>query len=159
MAKLSYVISKNVRRAGKSGFHFDGNGSGNWFQNLFNSKKGETELAPEKAEIKDLISKLVTEFDGNSESVKETRFEVEGSCEEIKEFAAWSIGEIKANAESLKHVADFAKDYCESIGNMSVKIYRGMTDAEKVETERDQLQTEVEKLKGELAAKAKKTEK
>ena len=29
MAKLSYVISKNVRRAGKSGFHFDGNGSGN----------------------------------------------------------------------------------------------------------------------------------
>ena len=151
MAKLSYVISKNVKRSGKSGFHFDGSGSGNWFQRWFSaSKESRSEISPEKAEIKDLISKLVTEFDGNSESVRETRFEVEGSADEIKEFAAWSVSEIKANAESLKFAAEFIKDYCQSLGKMCVDMWKGFNEADHIEAERDKLQSTLSTVNGDV---------
>ncbi len=157
MAKLSYVISKSSKRAGKSGFHFDGNGSGNWFQRWFNpSKESNSEVAPEKAEIRDLISKLVSEFDGNSESSKETRVEIEGSAEELKEFAAWSIGEIKANAESLKDCAAFAKDYCQAIGDMSIKIWKGFQEEDhNTESEINELKQRVDDLESAGKKKAK----
>lgn len=145
MAKISYLISKNAKRSGKSIFHFDGSGSGTWFQKWFN--KDHDEISSSPADLKDLLSKLVSEFDGNSESVKETRVEFEGSAEEIKEIAAWSIGEIKANADSLKDLANFTKSYCESLADMSAKIYRSFNETDKVVEENSALRQENEKLK------------
>lgn len=152
MAKISYLISKNAKRSGKSIFHFDGSGSGTFFQKWFNKDHDEVSNTP--TDIKDLISKLVSEFDGNSESIKETRIEFEGSCEEIKEFASWSVSEIKANAESLKDVAQFTKTYCESICESAIKMYRGFEDADKVSEENAALRKENEELKAASKKKA-----
>lgn len=151
MAKISYLISKSTKRAGKSGFHFDGSGSGSWFQKWFNKDHDEVNSNP--SDIKELISKLVSEFDGNSESNNETRVEFEGSAEEIKEIAAWSIGEIKANADSLKDLANFAKSYCGSLADLSVKIYNNFNDTDKIVKENSDLRMENAELKKEAAEK------
>ena len=145
MAKISYLISKSTKRAGKSGFHFDGSGSGSWFQKWFNKDHEEVNSNP--SDIKELISKLVSEFDGNSESNNETRVEFEGSTEEIREFASWSVSEIKANADSLKDLANFARSYCGSLADLSVKIYKNFSDADKVSEENAALKKENEELK------------
>ena len=154
MAKLSYIISKTAKRAGKSHFGFDGKGSGSWFQKWFNKDHDETNSTP--SEIRDLISNLTSEFDGNSESLKETRLEIEGSADELKEFAAWSIGEIKANAESLKDLAAFSKDYCRSIGDMTVSIWKGMQEDNGSEIQ--ELKNRVSELEAAQQKKSKKTE-
>ena len=91
MAKISYLISKNSKSSGKHLFHFDGSGSGSFFQKWFN--KDHDEINSNPTDLKDLLSKIVSEFNGDSESVREKRIEFEGSCEEIKEFASWSISE------------------------------------------------------------------
>ena len=145
MAKISYLISKSSKRAGKSGFHFDGSGSGTFFQKFF--KNGKEEVSDNPSDIKDLISKLVSEFDGNSETIKETRIEFEGSSDEIQQFASWSIGEIKANADSLKDLAAFAKSYCNSLADLSVKIYSGFNEVDKTASENSELRRENEELK------------
>lgn len=154
MAKLSYIISRNSKRSGKTHFGFDGKGSGSWFQKWFNKDHDETNSAP--SEIRDLISNLTSEFDGNSESLKETRLEIEGSADELKEFAAWSIGEIKANAESLKDLAAFAKDYCRSIGDMTVSIWKGMQEDNGSEIQ--ELKNRVSELEAAQQKKSKKAE-
>ena len=156
MAKISYLLTRNSKRNGKSIFHFDNSGSGSFFQKWFN--KDHEELTSTPTDIKDLISKLVSEFDGNSESIKETRIEFEGSTDEIKEFASWSVSEIKANAESLKDLAAFAKSYCESIGDMSIKIYRGFVEADNELSDIQELKNRVSDLEAAGKAKSKKTE-
>ena len=151
MAKISYLISKTAKRAGKSGFHFDGSGSGTWFQKIF--RNGKEDISENPSDLKDLMSKLVSEFDGNSESVKETRVEFEGSTEEIREFASWSVSEIKANSESLKDLANFARSYCGSLGDLSIKLYRSFNDADKAVEENSVLRQENEELKKAAAEK------
>ena len=156
MAKISYLISRNSKRSGKSIFHFDGSGSGSWFSKWFNKDHEEVSSTPN--DIKDLISKLVSEFDGNSESVRETRIEFEGSSDEIQQFASWSIGEIKANADSLKDLAAFTKSYCESIGDMSIKIYRGFVEADNDASDIQELKNRVSELEAAQQKKSKKAE-
>lgn len=156
MAKLSYILSKSTKRAGKSHFGFDGSGSGSWFQKWFN--KDHDEINSNPSDVKDLISKLTSEFDGNSESLKESRIEIEGTAEELKEFAAWSVGEIKANAESLKDAANFCKSYCESIGDMSIKIYKGFMEADSEVSDIQELKNRVSELEAAQQKKSKKAE-
>ena len=155
MAKLSYVISKNSKRAGKRGVHFDGSGSGNWFQQLFS--KGENKVPTEKSEIRDLVSKLVLDGDGSYESNSETRVEIEGSSEEIREFANWSVEEIKANSESLKNVAVFIKDYCKALKDVVLDTYKEINEENESSKDIETLKERVSNLEEAAAdSKAKK---
>ena len=149
MAKVSYVISKNSTRNGKSNFHFDGGtGSGKWFSKIFNN--GKEEHSSEPNEITDLISKLVVDGDYSIAKNSETRIEFEGSTEEIKEFAAWSINQVKAEAGSLKSLAEFVKEYCKSIVDMFKGIFGYTEHVEQVQDERDKFEAENKKLSEEL---------
>jgi len=154
MAKISYLISRTSKRSGKSKFGFGGSGSGTWFQKIF--RNGKEDISENPSDLKDLVSNLTSDFDGSSESLKETRVEFEGSTEEIREFASWSVSEIKANADSLKDLANFAKSYCGSLADLSVKIYRGFSEADNVVEENSELRKENEELK---AAAEKKSDK
>lgn len=151
MAKISYIINKTSRRSGKTKFGFGGSGSGTWFQKIF--KAGKEEMSDSPSDIKDLVSNLTSDFDGSSESLKETKIEFEGSTEEIREFASWSVSEIKANADSLKDLANFTKSYCGSLADLSVKIYRGISEADKTAEENTALRKENEELKAAQAQK------
>lgn len=152
MAKVSYVISKNSSRIGKSGVHFDGNtGSGKWFSKIF--KDGKEEHSAEPNEIADLISKLVVDGDYTINKNQETRIEFEGSTEEIKEFAAWSINQVKAEAGSLKSFAEFVKEYCKSISDMFKDIFGYTEHVEQIQDENDKLSKENKLLKESLIEK------
>ena len=149
MAKVSYVISKNSTRNGKSNFHFDGGtGSGKWFGKIF--KNGKEEHSSEPNEITDLISKLVVDGDYSIAKNSETRIEFEGSTEEIKEFATWSINQVKAEAGSLKSLAEFVKEYCKSIVDVFKGIFGYTEHVEEIQSERDQFEAENKRLSEEL---------
>ena len=149
MAKVSYVISKNSTRNGKSNFHFDGNtGNGKWFSKIFNN--GKEEHSSEPNEIVDLVSKLVVDGEYTISKNSETRIEFEGSTEEIKEFATWSINQVKAEAGSLKNVAEFVKEYCKSIVDIFKGIFGYTEHVEQVQDERDKFEAENKKLLEEL---------
>ena len=149
MAKVSYIISKNSSRNGKSNFHFDGGtGSGKWFSKIF--KNGKEEHSSEPNEVVDLISKLVIDGDYSINKNSETRIEFEGSVEEIKEFAAWSINQVKAEASALKNIAEFVKEYCKSIVDIFKGIFGYTEHVEQIEAERDQFEAENKRLSEEL---------
>ena len=149
MAKVSYVISKNSTRNGKSNFHFDGGtGNGKWFSKIF--KNGKEEHSSEPNEVVDLISKLVIDGDYSINKNSETRIEFEGSTEEIKEFATWSINQVKAESGSLKAVAEFVKEYCKSFTTMFKDIFGFVEDVEKVQDECDKFESENKKLSKEI---------
>lgn len=112
MAKISYIISKKSTGNGKGGFHFDGQGSGKWFEKIF--KTGKEEFHTEPNEISNLLSKLVVESDYTFNGEKESRIELEGSAEEIKELGQWSVNYIRAEAGTLKPLAEFVKEYCQT---------------------------------------------
>ena len=154
MAKISYIINKSAKRSGKTKFGFGGSGSGTWFQKIF--KAGKEEMSENPSDIKDLVSNLTSDFDGSSESLKETRVEFEGSTEEIREFASWSVSEIKANADSLKDLANFARSYSGSLADLSIKIYRGFSEADKTAEENAALRKENEELKAAAEKKSSK---
>lgn len=155
MAKVSYVISKNSSRTGKSGFHFDGNtGNGKWFSKIF--KDGKEEHSSEPNEIVDLVSKLVVDGDCNCNKTSETRIEFEGSTDEIKEFATWSINLVKAEAGSLKSFTEFIKEYCKSISYIFKDIFGYTEHVDQIRDENDKLLKEVETLRESLKKSAKK---
>ncbi len=128
MAKLSYILSKSTKHNGKTSLNFDGSGSGNWFQKVF--KKDYEEVLTPASEVRDLISKLNIEFNGDGESNFETKIELEGTTEELKEFAGWSIGYIKANADFLKDLADFIRKYFDTLADEAVKIMKCFAPAD-----------------------------
>ena len=145
MAKVSYVISKNSVRSGKSGFHFDGNtGNGKWFTKIF--KDGKEEHSSEPNEIVDLVSKLVVDSDLNCNKTNETRIEFEGSVDEIKEFGAWSVNQIKAEAGSLKAFGEFIKEYCKALTDMIKDMFRTIEHIDQVNDENDDLRNQNDKL-------------
>ena len=149
MAKVSYVLSKNSSRNGKSNFHFDGNTrNGKWFSKIFNN--GKEEHSSEPNEIVDLVSKLVVDGEYTISKNSETRIEFEGSTEEIKEFATWSINQVKAEAGSLKNAAEFVKEYCKSIVDTFKGIFGYTEHVEQVQDERDKFEAENKKLSEEL---------
>ena len=141
MAKVSYVISKNSTGNGKSNFHFDGGtGSGKWFSKIF--KNGKEENSSEPNEVVDLISKLVVDGDYSIAKNSETRIEFEGSTEEIKEFATWSINQVKAEASALKSIAEFVKEYCNSIKIMVTDIFKCVEHMDDVQIECNKFEAE-----------------
>lgn len=145
MAKVSYVISKNSTRAGKSGFHFDGNtGNGKWFTKIF--KDGKEEHSSEPNEIVDLVSKLVVDSDCNCNKTSETRIEFEGSVDEIKEFGVWSVNQIKAEAGSLKSFGEFIKEYCKSLTDMVKDMFSSIEHIDQVNEENADLRDQNDKL-------------
>ena len=149
MAKVSYVISKNSTRNGKSNFHFDGGtGNGKWFSKIF--KNGKEEHSSEPNEVVDLISKLVIDGDYSISKNSETKIEFEGSVEEIKEFATWSINQVKAESGSLKSLAEFIKEYCKTIVDMFKGIFGYTEHVEQVQAERDKFEVENKRLSEEL---------
>ena len=149
MAKVSYVISKNSNRNGKSNFHFDGGtGNGKWFSKIFNN--GKEEHSSEPNEVVDLISKLVVDGEYSISKQSETRIEFEGSTEEIKEFATWSINQVKAEAGSLKAIAEFVKEYCKSIVDMFKEIFGFTEHMDDLQSEHDKFEDENKKLSKEI---------
>lgn len=151
MAKVSYVISKNLTGNGKSNFHFDGGtGSGKWFSKIFNGNIGKHETATEPNEFTDLLSKLVVDGEYSIVNNSETRIKFEGSTEGIKEFAARSINRVKVEASALKAVAEFVKEHCKPLTETIKDIFRFVEDIEKVQDERDKFKSENKKLSKEI---------
>ena len=149
MAKVSYVLSKNSSRNGKSNFHFDGStGSGKWFSKIFKNEKEEHSSDPN--EIVDLISKLVVDGEYTNSKNSETKIEFEGSVEEIKEFATWSINQAKTKSGSLKSLAEFVKEYCKTIVDMFKGIFGYAEHVEQVQDERDKFEAENKRLSEEI---------
>lgn len=149
MAKVSYVLTKNSSRNGKSNFHFDGGtGNGKWFSKIF--KNGKEEHSSEPNEVVDLISKLVIDGDYSVSKNSETRIEFEGSVDEIKEIATWSINRVKAEAGSLKAIAEFLKEYCKSVVDMFKGIFGYTEHVDRLQEEREKFEAENEKLSKEI---------
>ena len=153
MAKISYVISKKSVGNGKGGFHFDGQGSGKWFEKIF--KGNQYEMHSEPNEITGLLSKLVVESDYNFSGDKETRIELEGSSDEIKELGQWSVNYIKAEASTLKPMAEFIRDYfktfSDTLARTMTTVKWAMSDDVKETKEEPETQS---KKKAAKAAKA-----
>ena len=146
MAKISYIVSKKSTGNCKGGFHFDGQGSGRWFEKIF--KSGKEEFHSEPSEVSNLLSKLIVENDYTFNGEKESRIELEGSAEEIKELGQWSVNYIRAEAATLKPLAEFIREYfqtfCDTLTKTMTTVKWAIDDEPK----------EV-KSKAEKAAKAK----
>lgn len=157
MAKISYVISKNSDKNGKSMFHFNNDGGFKWYE-IFH-KKEEAQQAENANELTNLISRLESEFEGSAKVNSETRIEIEGSTEELKEMGSVLISYIKEEGNFLKSVAAFVKEYFKGFLEMFTGVNRSFNDVEKTEEALDKANDEIKDLKDQIKKLQEKEEK